>query len=360
MKITQVEEVTVQIPRLRSKLLFWLLLTAISGLLVEVGTTSSPLLFFTFWGLLVTCPLYGLHVLVLAYIAFLSPRIRLPLLFVCGAILGLYEAYITKVLWAPTWGPPNGATFAGVHLFQTAILLLMAHPFLAFVIPLAVAELFFTSSAEIAGGMPGPIGAVLTTPRGRLYASSGLACFLGAYHALTPGGPVIGGLGAFANTLVVALIAIAWRRQRRNSAPTLRQLLPDRRQFAVLALLLCLFYAVALRLRPEALPHTLPPHAAILCLYVALITLLWLNIRAGKTLGPPDRHPASAYADTRPLVMFLIVFPTAAALFSLLPPVAVIVVAASWIIGCGAGAVLLCIAVCDAFAMRGAPQETAN
>jgi hypothetical protein len=343
---------------LRRKLIFWLLLTAISGLLVEVGTTSSPWLFFSVWGVLVTCPLYGLHILVLAPIAFLAPRVRLPLLFVCGAILGLYEAYITKVLWAPIWGPTNGPQLAGVHLFQTAILVLMAHPFLAFVIPLAAAEMYFTSSMEITEGAPGPLRAILASAKGRRYAALGLAVCLGAYHALTPSGPVLGGLGALANTLVAVAIAIWWRRLYPFSPPTLRQLLPDRRQFVVLAGLLFLLYMPgALLLRPKALPHTPAPHMVILCLYAILIALLCLNLRAGRSAAPLEQPAPTAYADTGPLKVFLVAFPVASALFTLLRPVSLLIIVALWIGGCGFGAALLLAACRDGLAALSVPRR---
>ena len=45
---------------------FWVVLTAISGLLIENGTSSSPWLFFNPFGLLYVLPLYGLHVVLLA------------------------------------------------------------------------------------------------------------------------------------------------------------------------------------------------------------------------------------------------------------------------------------------------------
>lgn len=343
---------------LRTKLLFWLLLTALSGLLVEVGRPSSPWLFFTKAGLLVTCPLYGLHLLVLAYIAFLSPRLRWSLLFVCGSLLGLYESYLTKAIWAPT--------SVGIHPFQASVLLFMVHPFLAFILPLLAVELFYTHSTEIAEGAPKPIRAVLASSRGRLAAALCLALYLGVYHALAPvdphtwGGPPAGAFsGAFDNTLVVAFLGFWWRSIQRDRPPTMRQLLPDRRQFVVLAVLLGLLYIVgALLLHPKAMPHTLPPHLIILGLYAVLIVLLWRNIRFGQRLGPPEQRIQSAYQDSGPLTLFLFVFPITSALFTWIRPIAGYIIFTSWIAGTLAGVALLCLAARDAFAKGNASSQT--
>ncbi|MFO7944382.1 MAG: hypothetical protein R6U51_08825 [Anaerolineales bacterium] len=60
--------------------------------------------YFHAWGLLVVVPLYGLHILVLAHLVYRSPQPHFPSLIFAGMLFGLYEAYLTKVLWDPPWG----------------------------------------------------------------------------------------------------------------------------------------------------------------------------------------------------------------------------------------------------------------
>jgi len=91
----------------RQRALFWVLWGAISVILTEVVSFSSPFPFFTLWGVLVVFPLYTLHVLVLSWLIFRPKRLNLNILLLAGALLGMCEAYVTKVLWKPTWGDAN-------------------------------------------------------------------------------------------------------------------------------------------------------------------------------------------------------------------------------------------------------------
>ena len=88
----------------KAKYLFWLIMGALSTVLAEVVAGSSPFPFFDAWGILVVFPLYTLHILVLSYIVFRKCVPTLKNLFLAGALFGLYEAYITKVLWTG-WQP---------------------------------------------------------------------------------------------------------------------------------------------------------------------------------------------------------------------------------------------------------------
>src|SRR5689334_7015492 len=91
-------------PLLRTKIIFWILLGVLSVIFAEVVSYSSPSPFFDAWVMLFTYPLYTLQTLVLASLIFRKHRVSWHILFLAGAIFGMYEAYVTKVLWNPTWG----------------------------------------------------------------------------------------------------------------------------------------------------------------------------------------------------------------------------------------------------------------
>ena len=99
------EHVQDQTPSRKDKIFFWLILSALSTFFAEVISGSFIFPFTTVWGWIGVIPLYGLHLLVIGYWVFRG-RPKLWLLFIGGVIFGLYEAYITKVLWIPTWGEP--------------------------------------------------------------------------------------------------------------------------------------------------------------------------------------------------------------------------------------------------------------
>jgi hypothetical protein len=93
--------------------------------------------------LIITIPLYGLHTIVLAWVIYRFSKPGLYTLFIAGIIFGLYEAYITKVLWAG-WGPDTVWFIGGIAVVETTTLLLFWHPFMAFIIPLFASESILT------------------------------------------------------------------------------------------------------------------------------------------------------------------------------------------------------------------------
>lgn len=62
--------------------------------------------YFEALGILAIMPLYTLHILVLSYVVFNIGRPRFYTLLSAGIIFGMYEAYITKVLWSPPGETP--------------------------------------------------------------------------------------------------------------------------------------------------------------------------------------------------------------------------------------------------------------
>ncbi|MFB0504573.1 MAG: hypothetical protein ACETWE_12125, partial [Candidatus Bathyarchaeia archaeon] len=52
------------------RLFFWIILGTLSTFFAEVLSGSDLFPFFHWWGLLVTTPLYTLHILVLSYVVF--------------------------------------------------------------------------------------------------------------------------------------------------------------------------------------------------------------------------------------------------------------------------------------------------
>ena len=343
----------------RDRIGFAVVLTALSGLFVENGTSSSPWLFVDPWGLMFVLPLYGLHVLVLARISLAAPRPSLPLLYVAGALLGLYEALITKVLWSPTWGPTDGAVLGGLHVLQTAVLVLFAHPVLAFMAPLVVAETHLVARSGILAGMPPRLAAALRSPRGLIRCAAGFAVVLAAHHAAVPGGPLVVAASAALNTLVVAVLLWWWRRRyAARPQPSLAAILPGRAATARLAVALGLLYVGSgVLVRPEGLPRTPGPYLVLAGLYAVLVTVLARLVRrTGPSGGAPDevtearevsarevsgRHtdarrepevPVTEHGTRTPLLVFLVGYPLVSAALAAVPAVAAAIVVVSWLI----------------------------
>ena len=85
------------------KLIFWVLMAMLSAFFAEVLSGSFIFPYVLPWGICSVLPLYGLHLLILAYFVFRG-RPKLHTLLLAGFIFGLYEAYVTFVLFDPPWG----------------------------------------------------------------------------------------------------------------------------------------------------------------------------------------------------------------------------------------------------------------
>jgi len=263
----------------RARYLFWVILGALSTAIPEVIAGSDLYPFFKVTDYLLVIPLYTLHSLVLWYVVWRGGRPRLYNLFPAGALFGLYEAYMTKVIWSPTWAAEPFRVF-GVAVVETLVLVLFWHSFLAFIVPLFVAETSMTCSREIVGGLPAWLGGRLARLRdGYLFL---VFPFIGGLfqsvntHSMRDA--VFSGL---TSTAVIVGLVYVWRRRVGCGYP-LRSLLPTRNEFRVLlALLLLLYGLMGVFWRPDALPG-LGPQLAVWALYLLFGGLLYLGLRRSR------------------------------------------------------------------------------
>lgn len=318
---------------------FWLLLGSTSVILTEVVTFASPFPFLTAWGLLVVCPLYTLHVLVLAWLIFRGRAVSLFTLFLAGALLGLYEAYVTKVLWEPTWGDAR-VTLGGVYVVQTAILVLFYHPLMAFVLPLIACESLFTSSRETLRCLPKRLQRWLrlrTIPTVAI-----LATYCALFHSLSAPSWTLSFVSSLASGVVFLLLAWWWLRRRLNEAYDLRSLLPDDREAKwLIALLLFGYLWQGILLRPEALPRTLVPHLTVWAMYLLFGGLLYLHLRRAPTAQTAVAVKPHACPSQRTIWTFWGVFCAMSAFAPAVKTAAGVVVLISFLLGIGAGTLLV-------------------
>ncbi len=335
---------------------FWLLLGALSTVLAEVVSTSASWPFFTLWGWIGVWPLYTLHILVLGCILLRIMRpVTWPALFIAGALFGMYEAYLTKVLWSPTWAPELSATAGGVYTLHTAILVLFWHPWFAFMLPLLSAECLWTRSGELLSTLPDRLKRLMTQRRSAwvVLVCASIGC--GLYRGIgVESAPFPGGLGnlmpGLVNVLLLALAASLWKRTCRGQRYTLRELMPSDRQARWLIGLLILQYVLyGAFLRPEALPRTLTPHLMVWAMYGVLIwTLYRLAARQRHmSAAPSDAFwPLSARTTT---LLFGTIFPVTAGLITPFRGVLLVLCMLVWLVGTGLGAALLLVAMRQAF-----------
>jgi hypothetical protein len=92
-----------ELPGSRVKFFYWFILGCLSTYFAEVWSGSQIYSFYNPQSYLLVIPLYTLHIVFLWTLIWRYGRPWLYALFPAGCLFGLYEAYITKVLWNPTW-----------------------------------------------------------------------------------------------------------------------------------------------------------------------------------------------------------------------------------------------------------------
>jgi len=318
---------------LRLKLAFWILLGMLSTAFAEVVSGSMRFPFFTPWGVIVTNPLYSLHILVLTTVIVRHRWLTWPGLLFAGALFGLYEAYVTKVLWNPPFAP-GLATVGEVAWLHVVLLVLWWHPIFAFILPLLVGELTLTRSRHVVRAVA-PEWRARLNPRTRTWVLL-FAAVCGVLISGNAPSPSQALLSPLANgALLLALIAL-WRRAG-GAAYRLEELLPGRRALGAMAVALGLMYVVlGTFLLPERLPG-LPGHVLILCLYALFVFLL-----AESPHADPSAEGPATVAGPQPLWRHLIAFVVVAGLAAfaakaVLGPASGITLLANWVAACTAG-----------------------
>ena len=274
-------------PSRKLKIFFWIILGASSVFFAEVVSGSDMFPFFRLWGLLVEFPLYTLHILVLSYIVFNYGKPRIYTLFIAGAIFGMYEAYMTKVLWNPSWEP--FFSLAGIAVVEVIVIAFFWHPFMSFIIPLFVSENILTNSRGIVNGLPNRIrNLFLYNPKKKSYILLLLlAVLFGIFQSYNSPSPIHSLLSGLSTTAVLMLLIYLWRDKTKGKEYAIQMLLPNKKEFSVLlALLIIVYIVMGILIRPEALPG-LFPQLIIWLIYAGLFILLFLHLRKSKKMALP-------------------------------------------------------------------------
>ena len=287
----------------KHQLLFWLILAALSTFFAEVFSGSDMFPYFHAWGLLVVVPLYGLHILILGSLVYRSQGPRFSSLVFAGMIFGLYEAYLTKVLWDPPWG--GAVIVAEFAPIETLVLVFWWHAWFSFIIPLLVAEKVLTSSTSLGRCLPGRLGKFLNSWGGL----AGVMAFGGLFQSINSPTPAQSLLSGLSTTAVLVGLVLIWKKATRDHSYSMEDLLPNQGQFKWLLVPAGIMYlALGILLRPDAYPGILG-HLVIWILYGAAIYLL---SRSLHTPAPVSREVQLARWDEKKLLLLAGIFPAAA------------------------------------------------
>lgn len=331
---------------LRVKLPAIALASLLSMFFAEVFSGASPLWFLSGWGWLVTLPLYGSHLLLLINLAMRTGRTSVSSLYLWGIVFGLYEFWITKVLWAGYIGSTPGlGTFLGVGVQEFAVLALFWHPVFSFIIPVLVYEIMVAAAGNPAGVLPSH--AAFLSRRRRNSAAAAVAVLIGASflnigaQANAPGA-VLTIVGSIA--IVSIMLWLAARGVRGEASRLgINALRLGRRGFAILAVYVGALYAVSF---PLLLPERIPGVGVIaftLAIYAAVAALISFKRRNAEVgTATSGRGAPFSFRDLAAFAVAMVAVTTVLTL----SPVAGFVLFFGFYWGItGAGCVLLAIAI---------------
>ncbi len=332
--------------------LFWLILAGFSTYFAEVFSGADMFPFFHPWGIFIVVPLYGLHILLLASLVYRAPKPCFSSLVFAGMIFGLYEAYLTKVLWSPPWG--DALIIGGIAPVETLVLVFWWHTWFAFILPLVVLEPLLTGSGQLIETFPKRIGRFLSSWRGLAL----LMVFGGIFQSVNSPGVGESLLSGISTTGFLIGLIMLWRRITRGCSYTMDELLPNRRQFKLLLIPTGILYlGLGLVLRPEAFPGW-SGHLIIWILYGVSFTLLFRSQKgeaAAPSKGVENKLPA---ISTRRWLLLAGIFPAAAAAGELLlSPIANPMALFFWFAGIFFGVLMFIKAVRLTFPKQGAIQH---
>jgi hypothetical protein len=255
-------------PRLLIGLVILTCAEVFSGASLQMGLWNP-------WTLLVTYWLYFAHFFFFTTLAIRSGRTSFWALYLWGVLFGLYESWITKVIWFGYDGDGKLALGRiGPYGFSELSMVFAFHPLMAFILPLAVACLlcpplrrYFPDLAWLTG-----------TSRAARAAQVYLVVSFAPVVAMNSGGAVnLAENVAFLTVLGTVLYLFA---RPGLAASDVRPIVAfGRGGFLGLCVYLGLLYSLTYRhLRPEGLP-SVPVQLFTLAFYALPIAWLWMHRR---------------------------------------------------------------------------------
>lgn len=231
------------------------------------------------WTLVVTYWLYFAHFFFFTSLAVRTGRTSLPSLYLWGVLFGLYESWITKVIWYGYSGDGKMVLGSiGPYGFSEIGMVFLFHPFMSFILPLAVACLLCPALRRLFPDL------AWLTGRGKWgrCVQAYLILSFAPVMAMNSGGPV--NLAVNAAVAIVCLFVLLRLARPAFEFPDGRSIVVFTRWgFAGLCGYLALLYGVTyVTLRPEGLP-SLPVQLVTLAFYAIAIVGLWCH-RAPKPI----------------------------------------------------------------------------
>ncbi|MEA1925343.1 MAG: hypothetical protein U9M95_05675 [Candidatus Altiarchaeota archaeon] len=287
-------------------------------LFAEVFSGASQIWFIDGGGILLTLPLYLGHLLFFLWIALKSRRTTLPQLYLFGVLFGLYESWITKVLWAgymeSSAGPGLG-TFFGIAIPEFPILVFFWHPIMSFILPILVFEIL--TKKVLIGHEP----VLIKTTRKTVL----ITLFLIPISTFIAKGNGFNLLSSNASLVGTLLIISGFCYLTKKA--DLKSLELKKPGFILLTTyLIALYIATFFYLLPERIPTTITPYISIIAFYVITVILI---LKSKETTTEINTLKEESYSTTD-LIKFMIITIIAVNIACLIPDISIGILAITY------------------------------
>jgi hypothetical protein len=242
-----------------------LLIGLLSMFFAEVFSGASTMWFLSLPGIFLTFPLYLFHVLFFLWIAVEYRKTDIQQLYLLGTIFALYEAWVTKVLWAgymDSAGPGLG-TFFGIAIAEYSILVFFWHSVMSFLVPVLVFQVLtgrvFSNHAAFIHKNRRNFTMVVVT----IILLSNFIANGNSFNIVT------------ANISVLGTLFLIFLVRKASLGSDITYLHFKKKHFLmVTAYLLILYIVTFFALLPERIPVTIAPYVSIILSYVVIVTIL--------------------------------------------------------------------------------------
>ena len=265
------------------QVVFLVLLSLISVFFAEVISGSMRYPLFDLWGYMVVIPLYGLHTIIILYIikgSISNKKILFSTLYFGGVLFGLYEAYVTKVLWIGL--SEDSFMLFNISFIDYVVLVFFWHPVFSFIIPVLVFEKIITKTDYAYQGLPEFLKKLLNKKYGVILIMivvGFFSAFNGVFDSLTL---------SMLSLIIPILIIIFWiyKKELQNTY-TLDEVLPSKKGIIVCGVYLSFIYIwLGLTISPEAL--TINNQIPIWISYVVFGYLFYRKLNSNKKIKEID------------------------------------------------------------------------
>jgi len=261
-------------PRLLIGLVVLICAEVFSGASIQAGLWHP-------WTWLVTYWLYFAHFFFFTTLAVRTGRTSFWSLYLWGVLFGLYESWITKVIW---YGYSGDGKFVmgsiGPYGFSEISMVFLFHPVASFILPLAVVCVLCPTLRRLFPDLAWFTG----KSRGARVVQVYLVVSFATVMAMNSGGPVNLAMN-LAVVIVLLFLLLRLSRSTLSSSDGHSIVVFSQWGFVGLCLYLVLLYVVTyVFLRPEGLP-TIPVQLVTFVFYALAIAGLWLHRRREPLLG---------------------------------------------------------------------------